>query len=203
MKTIIPAEAGWHLLTPVHQDRTVVRVHMEPVIAWHIASYQTDPFDSVPQHQVTPVTVEMQNADCTHILRSPSGEVFELGVRSFGIISPAFVAEDSELIERFNALNKIRGQGPTTQAPDAQKIKFLAGASMSREEAVALLEQALARIKHPQENAHGGEMQASGAYWRLARVLSDYLLPAMQEVHPAEHVHFITMTHGTLQKPGN
>jgi hypothetical protein len=72
--------------------------------------------------------------------------------------------------------------------------------AIPREEAVALLKQALARIESPSHNAEGGSMQASGAYWRLARVLTAYLMPVMHEVHSSEHITFILKNHGMVKK---
>lgn len=69
---------------------------------------------------------------------------------------------------------------------------------MERAEAVQLVEEALARIRAPGANANGGNEQVGGAYWRLAKVLSQYLEPALDQQEGHEHAEFIRATHGRL-----
>lgn len=52
--------------------------------------------------------------------------------------------------------------------------------AISREESIALIEQALVRIKKPTSNASGMPIQIGGATWRLAKVLNDYLKPNVE-----------------------
>jgi len=46
---------------------------------------------------------------------------------------------------------------------------------MNADEAIKLLNEALARIVHPRENFHGKPMQMGGVYWRLASVLRQFV----------------------------
>lgn len=52
--------------------------------------------------------------------------------------------------------------------------------TISREESIALIEQALVRLKKPTSNASGMPIQIGGATWRLAKVLNDYLKPNVE-----------------------
>ena len=67
----------------------------------------------------------------------------------------------------------------------------------SKSEAIAYLEEALERLKHPSTNANGGEMQAGGAYWRIANALR-YVDDVLADHEGEKHAHFIRQTHGEL-----
>lgn len=67
--------------------------------------------------------------------------------------------------------------------------------------AVQLLQEALRRIEYPLPNYHGGNMQVGGAYWRLARVLNEYLGPMLTSQEGGQHAAFILKTHGEIQRP--
>ena len=69
---------------------------------------------------------------------------------------------------------------------------------MERETAVALLEEALWRIKHPSRNGHGGPMQSGGAYWRLAKVLREFLEPRLKSDGGEEDAERILKIHGRI-----
>lgn len=71
---------------------------------------------------------------------------------------------------------------------------------MERADAIQLLEEALARIRAPRANANGGNEQVGGAYWRLAKVLSQYLDPKLEQEEGHEHAEFIRAMHGQLLK---
>ena len=72
---------------------------------------------------------------------------------------------------------------------------------MNRVEAEGLLADALRRIRHPQKNANGGAYQAGGAYWRLAKVLREYLEPALPSIEGQAHADHIFKHHGRIQLP--
>lgn len=62
---------------------------------------------------------------------------------------------------------------------------------MDREEACQLVREALDRIASPSANANGGDMQVGGAYWRLTKVLNNFLLPQLmlqEGQHHATHL---------------
>lgn len=67
-----------------------------------------------------------------------------------------------------------------------------------RAECVQLLEQALDRLRHPSENAHGKTLQAGGAYRRLVTVLKH--LDAHLDHYEGEHANAIRETHGHLTR---
>lgn len=73
--------------------------------------------------------------------------------------------------------------------------------TMTKAEAIKLLEEATSRLKHDHQNANGGSWQAGGAYWRLAKVLRCCLAPVLDEVEGKEHADFLRATHGILVKP--
>jgi hypothetical protein len=69
---------------------------------------------------------------------------------------------------------------------------------MTRDEAICLLREALTRIEHPQENANGGPEQTGGAYWRLAKVISEYLAPNLQANEGEEHASHLQKQHSIM-----
>lgn len=71
---------------------------------------------------------------------------------------------------------------------------------MTREDAISFLEGAISRIENHNGNANGGDEQTGGAYWRLARVLKDYLEPRLDEQEGKEHADFIRKNHGVIVK---
>lgn len=61
---------------------------------------------------------------------------------------------------------------------------------MEKEEAILLVEQALGRIKH--------DAMPGGAYWRLMKVISDFINPMLDKKESEEHAGFLRMTHGMI-----
>ena len=57
---------------------------------------------------------------------------------------------------------------------------------MTRSEAVQLLQEAIDRIRRPVKNYSGGAWQAGGCYWRMMKVLHDFVVPGLVE---EEHGH--------------
>lgn len=66
---------------------------------------------------------------------------------------------------------------------------------MEKSHAIELLEEALTRIKSPKPNSRGSDFQAGGAYWRLAKVLGEYVLPALGQCEGQEHANFLLHVH--------
>lgn len=203
MKTIIKAQPGWFLLTAIYgyhegDTKEIERVNLTPVIAWHIDTHTPNAEEPlVVSHFTTPITAEMENFEPSPMLMTPSGEVFEAGNQSWGRFTPRHLAEtDGGLIERFKEIetNRARGRGKEAQVDQN-------GPEITAEEAVGLMREALMRIEHPAGNAQGGEMQVSGAYWRVARVISEFLLPRMKKEHGAAHFEHMVATHGHFKKP--
>jgi hypothetical protein len=50
---------------------------------------------------------------------------------------------------------------------------------MSKEEATQLLVEALDRVRRPTKNYYGGDWQSGGCYWRLMKVLYEYVMPSL------------------------
>ena len=67
---------------------------------------------------------------------------------------------------------------------------------MSRAQAIQLLEEALDRLRQPQLNSSGGAWQAGGCYWRLMRVLADYVAPLLYEVEGITNAERLRASHG-------
>ena len=66
---------------------------------------------------------------------------------------------------------------------------------MGRPEAIELLDEALDRLREPQPNANGGEIQIGAIYWRLLSVLADHCDPLLDSVEGAKHASFLRRTH--------
>jgi hypothetical protein len=206
MKTMIQAQPCWSLLYPIHRanndgTREIVRVGMSPIIAWHIDTATPDAGDPLEViHFTTPVTVEPQNFDASPMVMDPSGEVFEIGRESHGQFIPFHSAAESEhLIARFKDIEAERNRG---RGVDAGPNHITPTAAMTAEQATELVKSALARIERPQPNAQGGTMQVSAAYWRLSKVMTDFLMPRLEQEHGKEHAHSILTGHGQIHKPG-
>lgn len=73
--------------------------------------------------------------------------------------------------------------------------------AMSRGDAINLLEEAIAKLKHDHPNANGGSWQAGGAYWRVAKVLGQCLAPALDEVEGKHHADHLRASHGVIVRP--
>ena len=69
----------------------------------------------------------------------------------------------------------------------------------SVDEVTTLLKEALSRIERPSGNANGGNWQAGGAYWRLAKAIK-FIDNAMDHVEGKEHAKFIRENHWQLYK---
>lgn len=206
MKTMIQAQPCWNLLYPIHQvndagAREIVRVGMSPIIAWHIDTATPDAGDPLEViHFTTPVTVEPQNFDASPMVMDPSGEVFEIGRESHGTFLPFHLATESEyLIDRFKDIEAERNR---VWGADTGPHHIDPTGAMTAEQATHLLQSALYRIERPSPNAQGGTMQVSAAYWRLSKVMTDFLMPRLEKEHGKEHAHFILAGHGQIHKPG-
>lgn len=62
---------------------------------------------------------------------------------------------------------------------------------MKNDEAVALLEEAIEKIKNPSINSSGGRMEIGGVYWRLVRVVNKFVVPQLSEIEGCEHSEYL------------
>lgn len=69
---------------------------------------------------------------------------------------------------------------------------------MKKQEAVKLLKEAIDRIENPKENADGGEWQAAGCYWRLAKVISEFVAPEMIRNQSPKQYWEVLKVHGAI-----
>lgn len=65
---------------------------------------------------------------------------------------------------------------------------------MDKDEAVALIEEAIEKIKKPSINSSGGRMEIGGVYWRLVRVLNKFVVPQLSEIEGREHSEYLRET---------
>ena len=82
--------------------------------------------------------------------------------------------------------------------PATSSEERLQSENISIDEAVDLVEQALLRLKNPGKNANGGNIQLGGIYWRLAKVLDQFVNRNIVEQEGESHALFIRKTHGIL-----
>lgn len=68
----------------------------------------------------------------------------------------------------------------------------------SRTDAAIMLREAYRRLNTPEKNFHGGDFQAGGAYWRLARVLREFLEPELLRQEGAKRAASLIATHGRV-----
>ena len=62
---------------------------------------------------------------------------------------------------------------------------------MDKDEVVALLEEAIEKIKNPSINSGGGQMEIGGVYWRLVRVVNKFVVPQLSELEGHEHSEYL------------
>jgi hypothetical protein len=73
---------------------------------------------------------------------------------------------------------------------------------METAEAIALLEEALARMKrHDPHPDSGLNTHLGGVYWRLARVLADHVDPRLEAAQTPGHARFLRFHHGVIVRP--
>lgn len=73
---------------------------------------------------------------------------------------------------------------------------------MDKQQAINLLQEALNRLENPSGNANGGDIQLGGVYWRLAKVLNDYVDVNMGEQEGCKHAKFIRYSYGAIVSNG-
>lgn len=106
MKTVIAAQPGWCLLTPINgpaPERKCVSLHSEPIVAWLVEPGDVAGASSfVDVHPVTADwTANDRQTDCgpPMMLQRPDGSVFEPGHTDYGPIEDE--ADRLEICARF------------------------------------------------------------------------------------------------------
>lgn len=73
---------------------------------------------------------------------------------------------------------------------------------LTRDEAIQLLGEAMARLNLPSRNANGGSIQMGGVYWRLVRVLTRYVEPNLVAHEGAMNTRHLRAAHPLPQQTG-
>lgn len=69
---------------------------------------------------------------------------------------------------------------------------------MEKQEAVKLLKEAIDRLENQKTNADGGEWQAAGCYWRLSKVLREFVVQEMIKHQSPKQCWAIFQHHGAV-----
>ena len=72
---------------------------------------------------------------------------------------------------------------------------------MELKEAVQLMREASSRIENPSINSNGKKQQLGGAYWRLQKVVNEFLEPRLEDCEGLTHAEFLRKNHEKENKP--